>query len=229
MRLYIDSADRAVALDLLAVGAFHGVTTNPLLMQRSRVGYWELPSLYAAFVEAGAREVFFQGVGTTAPDLLAAGRQLASIGTRVVVKLPATEPGFRASAQLVTEGVPVLVTAVYSTSQALLAAGVGAAYIAPYLGRMADAGDDAIAAVARMQAALAGSSTEVLAASIRETSVLDALVDAGIDAVTVSPEIAFQMVGDARTAEAAAQFEAAASDLPVGGSSRTPRRRESKG
>ena len=214
MRLYIDSADRAVALDLLGVGAFHGVTTNPLLMQRSRVSYKELPSLYAAFVDAGAREVFLQAVGTTAPDLTAAGRHLASIGTRVVVKLPATDLGFRASAELVSEGVPVLVTAVYSTSQALLAAGVGAAYIAPYVGRMTDAGDDGIAAAARMQAALAGSSTEVLAASIRETSVLDALVEEGIDAVTVSPEIAYQMVSDSRTAEAAAQFEVAAAALP---------------
>ena len=59
MKLYVDTADRSAAESLLATGLFHGVTTNPTILQRiSRA----LPTkeIYSWAIDAGAQEVFFK-------------------------------------------------------------------------------------------------------------------------------------------------------------------------
>ena len=71
-----------------------------------------------------------------------------------------------------TTGIPTLLTAVYHPGQAMIAAAAGATYIAPYLGRLADAGRDALGDVLAMHELLeaTGSTTRVLLASIRDVS-----------------------------------------------------------
>lgn len=213
MRLYLDSADEAAVCDLLGVGIFTGVTTNPTLMEQSGLRYEQVPSFYSAVVDAGASEVFFQAAGGTSAAFEAHGRELASVGARVVVKVPATRAGLSAAAQLAGSGVAVLVTAVYTVAQAVAAGRLGARYIAPYVGRMTDAGRDGIAVVADMQRALRGSGTEVLAASIRTVDVIDALAVAGIDTVSIGPAVAASMLSDESTDSAARTFERAAAAL----------------
>jgi len=55
---------------------------------------------------------------------------LRSVGD-LVVKVPATVPGLHLARDLVDQGVPTLVTAVYHPTQALLARDVGADWVAP--------------------------------------------------------------------------------------------------
>lgn len=78
-------------------------------------------------------------------------------------------------------------TAVYTLRQALLAHSVGACYIAIYLGRMRDAGLDALGLAGQMQALLQAQSASVtiLAASIRDPDELTALGLTSVGAATL--------------------------------------------
>ena len=136
MHLYLDTADRARAEDLLGTGLFAGVTTNPTILRRSGLGVGDAREIYAWATAAGAREVFFQAWGDDAGTLVDRGERLRDLGSEVVVKVVASRAGASACAQLAARGIPTLLTAVYAPAQALVAAAAGATYIAPYLGRL---------------------------------------------------------------------------------------------
>ena len=95
-----------------------------------------------------------QAWGATTEAMVETGLRLASIEpARVTVKVPVTAAGTAAAAELVQRGVRVCLTACYGREQALVAASVGAEYLAPYLGRMDDAGKDGMEECRAMQAA----------------------------------------------------------------------------
>ena len=75
------------------------------------------------------------------------GRRLRGYGTNVVVKCPMTADGLRACRALVSEGIPVNITLVFSANQALLAAKAGARYVSPFIGRLDDIGHDGLGLV----------------------------------------------------------------------------------
>jgi transaldolase len=211
VRLYLDSADRAEAEPLLRTGLFHGLTTNPTLLARSGVRTVELPELHAWATEAGAREVFLQSWGAGAAELVRHGAELRARGENVVVKAPATGPGVEAVARLAAEGCPTLLTAFYSAPQSLLAAAAGARYVAPYVGRMDDAGRDGIAETIAMSRALRATAapTEILTASLRAPSALVHLAAEGVRCFTLSPALVARLLSDPLTERAAAEFERA--------------------
>jgi transaldolase len=66
------------------------------------------------------------------------GRELAAIDEHIVVKVPFTKDGVRACRRLADEGTRVNVTLVFSPTQALIAAKVGASYVSPFVGRLDD-------------------------------------------------------------------------------------------
>ena len=208
MKLYLDTAERALAEPLLATGLFAGLTTNPTILARAGLGMAAIPEVYRWATKAGAREVFFQAWGS-APAVK--GRELRELGPEVVVKVVASKEGAAACATLAAEGIPTLLTAVYSPGQAMIAAAAGATYIAPYLGRMNDNGRDGMGDVIAMQEVLAGSPTKILLASIRDVPSMVTLARHGVDCFTFGPAIAEQFFADELTAEAVKSFEAAAS------------------
>ncbi|MBU2670239.1 hypothetical protein KOI35_42735 [Actinoplanes bogorensis] len=211
MHLYLDTADRAAAEDLLATGLFAGVTTNPTILQRAVVGVADIPDIYRWATAAGAREVFFQAWGEDTATLVKRGQELRDLGDRVVVKLVASRAGSAACAQLAADGVPTLLTAVYDPAQAVVAAAAGATYIAPYLRRLNAAGRDGIGEIVAMRELLAatGSATRILLASIPDTAAIVTLARRGVDCFTMAPAIAEQFFADELTAEAVQTFEQA--------------------
>lgn len=208
-RLYVDSADIDRVGRLLASGVVHGVTTNPTILERGGRTAADIPGLYARWVEEGAREVFFQTWGGDRDAFLRNADGLVALGDRVAVKVPATAEGFAAASALVRDGVSVLVTAVYSVAQALACASIGVRYIAPYLGRMRDAGLDGDALIAQMQAVCEGSDTNVLAASLRSPQDIVGLRLAGVPYFTAAPDVLDALLFDAVSDSSAAEFDAA--------------------
>jgi transaldolase len=101
---------------------------------------------------------------------------------------------------------------VYAPGQVLVAAAAGATYIAPYLGRLNDAGRDGIAEVTAMQEVLVATkaSTKILVASIRDVPSMVALARRGIDCFTIGPPVAEAFFAEHLTAAAVAAFEDAA-------------------
>ncbi len=212
LRLFLDSADPVAWRDWLPSGLFHGVTTNPTLLRRAGrpCTLAGLTQLSATALDHGIQELHLQAWGATAADLLHCGQSLAAIAPgRIVVKAPVTRPGAEVARQLTAAGVPVTFTACYEPHQVLVAAALGARYIAPYLGRIGDQGRDGEAEVIAMQRSLEGigSSVRLLVASLRHTHQLARLTQAGLTTFTISPAIAVGLFGSEATQAAADQFE----------------------
>jgi transaldolase len=212
LRLFLDSADPVAWRDWLPSGLFHGVTTNPTLLRRAGrpCTLAGLSQLSAAALDHGIQELHLQAWGPTAADLLHCGQSLAAIAPgRIVVKAPVTRQGAEVARNLTAAGIPVTFTACYEPHQVLVAAALGARYIAPYLGRIGDQGRDGEAEVIAMQRSLEGigSSVRLLVASLRHTHQLARLTQAGLTTFTISPAIAAGLFGSEATQAAADQFE----------------------
>ena len=215
LRLLLDSADPTAWDAWLPSGLFSGVTTNPTLLRRAAqpCTLEHLALLTARAFDAGVQELHLQAWG---PDLLACGRALAELAPgRIWVKLPITRAGAAAARSLIAEGCPVTFTACYEPAQVLLAAALGADYIAPYLGRITDLGRDGHAELTLMQRivdglarpAPAGAALRLLVASLRSAEDLARLAAEGLDTFTISPAIAAELFAVQPTLVAADQFE----------------------
>lgn len=209
MAFYIDSADRALVEQLWPTGAFQGVTTNPTILARAGLGQADVPALHAWLTDLGVGTFYAQVVGTTTQAMLASAAELRALGA-VTVKVPATTAGFRAAGSLVRDGAQVLLTAVYHPVQALVARDMGIQGVAPYVGRMSDAGRAGVSAVTQMQQAIGTEPTRILAASLRSVDDVAALAAVGVPDFTVGEAVARAMLDDALTVRAVEEFEAAA-------------------
>jgi transaldolase len=209
MRIFVDSADHTLVTEALAYGYVYGVTTNPTLLRRVNLRAAELPALVQHVLERGAREVHLQVYSSDQQQMIRESETLLAIASdQVVVKIPATAPGYAAAAHLTARGVRVTLTAVYTLRQALLAQSVGASYIAVYLGRMRDDGHDPFAIIGQMQTLLTAqrSTVEILAASIREPAEVEALGALGVAAATIAPPVLAQLLQSPATERAATTF-----------------------
>ena len=212
--LYLDSADLSELRACLPHPVIHGVTTNPTLLKRAGVGRDALSGLLQTAIELGAKQVQAQVTAAQTDAMLEDAERLLRPFERgqVVVKIPATRDGLRAGAQLSARGVPVTYTAVYVLEQAHFAVQLGAAYAAPYLGRLDDAGIDGLALIAQMQslvegkAGREGSATRLLVASVRSREAYLALLRIGVGAVTIPPRLFAELIDHDATIAAERAF-----------------------
>jgi len=211
--LYIDSADRDLIAEVWRSGVFAGVTTNPTILDRAGLGQRDVPDLHAWLTDLGVRTVYVQVLGSTRDEMLRHADELRSIGP-VTVKVPATAEGYAAARTLVEQGVPVLLTVVYHPVQALMARDCGIQGVAPYVGRMTDAGRDGVGSVIAMQQAIGSEPTRILAASLRSADDIARLAAAGVPDFTLGGELARAVLDDDLTRSAVAEFEAAAARRP---------------
>lgn len=213
-RLFLDTANLDEWQELLPTGIFHGVTTNPILLERAgQPCTIENLHFMAQKALAMTEEFMCQAWGSTAQEMMDCGMQLSQPNRdRIVIKVPVTMEGVQAASLLIQAGVRVCLTACYNHKQAMIAAGVGAEYIAPYLGRMTEAGMNGISECFIMQQVVKGmqSETRILVASIRDAQTMLVLAAQGMDTFTFAPSVARELFVDPLTAGAAQAFEDAA-------------------
>jgi transaldolase len=161
IRLFLDTADTTQWQTWLPTGLFYGVTTNPLLLERSQVtcSVEQLKDLAKQAFNLGVKEVQLQTWGTSVDSLVNTGKRLAAIDNRVVVKVPITKVGTEAASRLIAQGIRITLTGVYAVHQVLIAAALGADYAAPYLGRINDLGRNGRDDLVAMQREIAGVSS----------------------------------------------------------------------
>jgi transaldolase len=115
------------------------------------------------------------------------GKEIAKIHPNMVVKIPMTEEGLKATNQLSKLGIKTNVTLIFSANQALMAALAGATYVSPFVGRLDDTLHDGIEVVSDIRSIFDtyGLETEIISASIRTPGNLrdSALVGAHIATV----------------------------------------------
>lgn len=217
LRLYLDSAAPEDWERFLPLGVFCGVTTNPLLLQRADQACTlnNMEKIATRVLALGAREIQMQVWGESIDMMFSTGSQLAllsGLGIDVVVKVPATEDGYQVARRLAAAGTRITMTAVFTPGQVLLAAGFGAAYAAPYLGRLIDARKPGRDIVLAMDDILkySSSTTRLLVASLRKAEQVVDLAQHGLDTFTFGGPVAAELFESKLTTKATKQFHAAA-------------------
>ncbi|MCI7275913.1 MAG: fructose-6-phosphate aldolase [Lachnospiraceae bacterium] len=209
MKFFIDTADVEAIREANDMGVICGVTTNPSLIAKEGRDFNQVIKEITEIVD-GPISGEVKATTVDAPTMIEEGRAIAKIHPNMVVKIPMTAEGLKATKALSAEGIKVNVTLIFSATQALLAARAGAAYVSPFLGRLDDIstpGIDLIRTISEIFA-VHDIDTEIIAASVRNPiHVIDCAV-AGADIATVPPAVIKQMIKHPLTDQGIAKFQA---------------------
>lgn len=137
MKLFIDSADPQEIKAAWDWGIIEGVTTNPSLAAKVGKPYSEVVMKILDIID-GESYLNLEVIATDFEGIVHQAKRLSEIDSRVVVKIPCTWEGVRATHRLSSEGVLINMTLVFSPAQALLAAKAGAFFVSPFVGRLDD-------------------------------------------------------------------------------------------
>ena len=193
MKLFIDTANLDEIREAASWGILDGCTTNPSLIAREGRDFAEAIYEICEIVQG---PVSAEVVAQDAPGMLREAALLKQIHEHVVIKVPMSHEGLKATRALADEGTPVNVTLIFSANQALLAAKAGAAYVSPFIGRIDDTGTDGMAVLADIINVFDHYyfDTEVLAASIRHTAHMLEAQRLGSHVATLPYKVLKQMV-----------------------------------
>ena len=185
MKFFVDTANLGEIKEAAELGLVDGVTTNPSLVAKE--GDIDFKERIAEICEIIDGDVSAEVTALDTEGMLAEGRELAKIAPNVVIKCPLTWDGLKATRIFAEEGTKVNVTLCFSSTQALLAAKAGAAYISPFVGRLDDISLDGMQLIRDIVLIYDnyGYETEVLAASIRHPIHIVESALAGADVATV--------------------------------------------
>ena len=193
MKFFIDTANVKEIREAASLGVVDGVTTNPSLIAREGRDFTQVIQEICSIVDG---PISAEAVSLKADEMVAEGVALAGIHKNIVVKLPMTKDGLKATKALAEKGINVNMTLVFSPSQALLAAKVGAAYVSPFVGRLDDIsqyGMDLVRQIVQIYDNY-GFGTEVIVASVRNPlHVVDAAL-AGAHIATIPFGVIDQLV-----------------------------------
>lgn len=167
MKIFIDTANLAEIKEAAAMGLVDGVTTNPsLVAKESGMDFRTLLGEICKIVDG---DISAEVVATDADGMLKEGRELAKIDPNIVVKIPLTKEGLKATRVFADEGIKTNVTLCFSPTQALLAAKAGAYIISPFVGRLDDISSDGMGLIQQILTIYDNYEydTQVLVASVR--------------------------------------------------------------
>lgn len=203
MSIYLDSAIIHEAKTAVSFGWVFGITTNPTLLAKSSTPPEETLTYLG---NLDAREVYCQVSSSTIPEMTAEMQKAEKIlGEKLVVKIPPTQVGFEFAAKI-SRSHKICITAIYHPAQALVAREIGARYIAIYVNRATRLIGDGMAVTQAIAQTLAGSQTEILAASIKSTDEAVAAINAGAQHLALPFRILTTMIEHPLSAQAVEEF-----------------------
>ncbi len=166
MKFFIDTADLKEIRDGVAMGLVDGVTTNPSLVAKSGRKYLEVVKEICEVVDG---PISAEVLSTDYDGMMSEALEWAKVHRNVVVKLPLTLDGLRATRACRERDIKVNVTLCFSPNQALLAAKAGATYISPFVGRLDDVSEEGMDLIDQIVTIYQNYDfkTEVLVASVR--------------------------------------------------------------
>jgi transaldolase len=207
MRFFIDTGSVAEVEEIAAWGILSGATTNPSLLAKEDGDPGEIVRRICDIVGG---PVSAEVVSDDPAGMVDEGRVLAQLHEHVVVKVPFSSAGLAATRALSSEGIRVNMTLVFSANQALLSAQAGATFASCFMGRLDDISIDSTAVVEEIVAALrpGGTTTEVLAASIRHPEHVVTAARLGCEVATVPAKVFRQMLNHPLTEKGRDLFKA---------------------
>jgi len=166
MKFFIDTANIGEIREGIDLGMVDGVTTNPSLIAKEKKSFEEVIREILAVVDG---PVSLEVLSIEVTGMVEEGRKLATLGKNVVIKVPLTTEGLKATRIFAAEGIAVNQTLIFSPLQALMAAKAGAAYVSPFVGRLDDISHDGMEIVDQILTVFQnyGLETEVIVASVR--------------------------------------------------------------
>lgn len=186
MQFFIDTANLSEIAEIQSWGILDGVTTNPSLMAKE--GITDISGHYKRICELVPQgAISAEVIATDYEGMLQEGRALAAIHPNIVVKVPFIKDGVKAISTFAQEGIKTNCTLIFSPVQALIAAKAGATYVSPFLGRLDDIGHDGMELIRSIRTIFdnMGTSTLILAASIRHTLHILQCAEVGADVLTI--------------------------------------------
>lgn len=209
MKFFIDTANVEDIRKANDMGVICGVTTNPSLIAKEGRDFNEVIKEITTIVD-GPISGEVKATTVDAEGMIAEGREIAKIHPNMVVKIPMTVEGLKATKVLSSEGIPVNVTLIFSANQAILATNAGAAYVSPFLGRLDDINTPGIDLIRNISEIfdIYGYDTEIIAASVRNPIHVTDCALAGADIATVPYKVIEQMTKHPLTDQGIEKFQA---------------------
>lgn len=206
MRFFLDTANVEYIREANEMGVICGVTTNPSLIAKEGRGFNEVIKEITGIVDG---PISGEVISEDAKGMIEEGRKIAAIHKNMIVKIPMTAEGLKATKVLANEGIKTNVTLIFSVNQALLAANAGATYVSPFLGRIDDIsmnGMDLVRNIAEIFR-VHKISTKIIAASVRNPLHVIEAARAGADIATVPYNLVQQMIKHPLTDQGLEKFK----------------------
>jgi transaldolase len=169
-----------------------GVTTNPSLIAKSGRKFKDVIKEIVSIVDG---PISAEVISLDAPGMIKEARELVKIHKNIVVKVPMTPEGLKATKALSEKGVKINVTLIFTPMQALLAAKAGASYVSPFVGRLDDISQDGMGIIEEIRTIFDnyGITAEIIVASIRNPiHVLNSAL-IGADIATIPYSVIIQL------------------------------------
>lgn len=166
MKFFIDTANIDEIKEANSMGMVDGVTTNPSLIAKEGRDFEEVIKEICQIVDG---PISAEVISIDTEGMIKEARHLAKIHDNIVVKIPMTVDGLKATRVLSEEGIKTNVTLVFSPLQALMAAKAGATYVSPFIGRLDDLSQEGLLLVEQIVEIYSNYAfdTEIIVASIR--------------------------------------------------------------
>ena len=195
MKFFVDTANIDEISELSDMGIVDGVTTNPSLIYKSGRDFKEVIKEIARIISG---PISAEVTSLDKNEMISQGLELSKIANNIVIKVPLTENGLIACKTLSKKSIKVNVTLCFSSSQALIAAKMGASFISPFIGRLDDISNEGLSLIEEIITIYSNYpdrlSTEVLVASIRSPLQVAQVAQMGADVATIPPKIIKQMI-----------------------------------
>ena len=195
MKFFVDTANIDEISELSDMGIVDGVTTNPSLIYKSGRDFKEVIKEIARIISG---PISAEVTSLNKNEMINQGLELSKIANNIVIKVPLTENGLIACKTLSKKSIKVNVTLCFSSSQALIAAKMGASFISPFIGRLDDISNEGLSLIEEIITIYNNYphklNTEVLVASIRSPLQVTQVAQMGADVATIPPKIIKQMI-----------------------------------
>ena len=190
-------------------GVAAAIATNPAIMAKLTQDGQSLEEVVTAICSKTEAPLYVQLHGPDVDHYKREMEGLLNISTQIHPKLVADLGGIAAVKPLKAMGRKPLVTTVATLNQAYLAAAVEADYIAPYIGRIADAGGDTTQLLhdIRKMYDRSGALTQIAAASVRSPEQAENALRAGAHVLVMGYGVYQRLLDDDLTQAWIAGFE----------------------
>ena len=192
MRFFIDTANIEEIKEANELGVICGVTTNPSLIAKEGRDFIEVVKEISTIVDG---PISAEVISLDHKGMVEEADKLSKIHKNIVIKLPMTLEGLKATKILSQKGIKTNVTLIFSATQALLAARGGATYVSPFVGRLDDIGQDGLSLIEEIVDIFNVNAieTEIIVASVRNPIHVAQAARMGADIATVPYKVITQM------------------------------------